>query len=209
METILKLFSRFFDYFAIATMLLPIVTSIIARKKKKKFNSDLKLFELYIYFTFIMQIFSLVLVIFFHKHNVILFRIYMPIHIMFFCYLLLKWAAIVKNILPFVILIGVTAIVSDYYWGISEYTPDLMFWIDAVVLFILSCILIYRIDKMKVKLPGEFIFILYGIFLYSFFTLIGITPAFEEIRMYGFLVQSIGVVISNYFFGRSFMWLYR
>jgi len=207
MLSILKLFDELFGYLAIITMLLPIFAAIQARKHKAIFSHDLKLFEIYVYFTLILQCISLTLSYGFGLHNILLFRIYLPIHTAFFSYFLIKWSRR-GNIIFLLIIITLISIMGDYFYGDPNYSPDIMIWSDAIILLFLSFLLSYKIDKKKNKLPCEHNFIHIGIYLYSIVTLLGLSPSHTDVRVFGFLLQAFAVIISNYYFARSFRCLY-
>lgn len=209
MLTILNLFGKIFSFLAVITMLYPIFTSLIARKSKKEFSSDLKLFEVYVYFVFIFQLSALSLIHIFNTYNVILFRIFLPIHLALFSYFLLKWASNHKIAIIFTLLTIPFMFIGDYALGNYNYSPDFMLWTDAVILLILSTYLAYKVNKESVILESKYSYIHLGIYLYSIITIIGITPAYTETRSFGFVLQSLAVIISNYFFARSFICLYK
>lgn len=209
MKEILVLFYKIFSFLAVVTMLYPIITSLIARKSKKEFSSDLKLFEVYIYFVFIFQLFALSLIHIFDTYNVILFRIFLPIHLAMFSYFLLKWAINNKTAILFALLTIPFMFIGDYILGDYNYSPDFKFWADSIILLILSTYLAYKVNEESVFLENKYSYIHIGIYLYSIITIIGITPAYTEIRSFGFVLQSLAVIISNYFFARSFRCLYK
>jgi hypothetical protein len=209
MLSILELFKDIFSKLALLTMILPVVSSIIARKHKSFFRFDLRLLEIYVYFLLIFQVVALILSYWFHLYNVILFRIFLPIHTTIFSYFLIKWLGIVKNSLPYSIILASVLIIGDYIVGDPNFSPEFMIWADAIILFSLSFFLSYRGDIKKIKLSKELRFIHIGIYLYAIITIIGISPAENEIRVFGFLVQNIAIIVSNIYFARSFICLYR
>ncbi|MCP5375413.1 MAG: hypothetical protein H6743_04895 [Rickettsiaceae bacterium] len=209
MLSILELFRNIFSWIALLTIIFPVISSILARRHKSFFCFELRVFEIYVYFLLIFQIVALVLAYGFHLHNVILFQIFLPVHTALFSFFLIKWSGIVKNAIPFVILFLSVLIIGDYLFGNFNYSPDFMIWADSIILFSLSFFLSYKGDIKNIKLSKELIFIHIGIYLYSIITIIGISPAENEIRVFGFLVQNIAIIVSNIYFARSFICLYR
>lgn len=209
MNSILVLFYKISAFSAELTMFLPIYTVLLARIKARIIKTDLKLFEIYVYFILFFEATALILSHGFGLHNVIVFRIFLPIHAGLFSYLLSKWSNFLERPILLGISIAMLLIVVDFTWGDQNYSPDLMTWLDAIFLLLLSFFLSYRIDKTNLKLPCEFNFIHIGIYLYSLITLIGITPTNEDLRGYGFVVQNIAIIVSNIYFARSFRCLYH
>jgi hypothetical protein len=208
MTSILNLFYNIASNLAIISLSFPIITDIIARKKNNKFSNDLKLFEFYIYFTFLMQLFAIILSKLLMVNNLIVFRIYLPIHTAILSYLLIKWLWNTKNLL-WSIIIFIISLWGDYILENYNTPPNFMIWFDALLLLVLSFYLSYINDKKKIHLSKEKNYIHIGIYLYSIITVIGISPSFTELRTYGFFFQALATIISSYFFARSFRCLYR
>ena len=208
MILIIKLFYKIVSSLATLSLLFPIIIDIRARRKKSKFTNEFKLFEFYIYFTFIMQIVALFVGKLFKANNLVIFRIYLPIHTAILFYLLIKWLWN-KNSLLWSIVILIISIGGDYIWGHYNTPPNFMIWFDAVLLLVFSFYYSYYSDKKKIYLSKKKTYILMGIYIYSIITLVGISPSFTELRTYGFFFQSLAIVISNYYFARSFRCLYR
>lgn len=209
MLPILDLFKFIFSKIAFLTMIFPVIASIIARRNNSFFSFELRLFEGYVYLLVIFQIAALILSYGLHLHNVILFRIFLPIHTAIFSFFLIKWSGIVKNTIPYVILFMSVLIIGDYLFDDYNNAPDFMIWADSIILFILSFFLSYIGDKKNINRSKELRFIHIGIYLYSIITIIGISPAKNDIRTFGFLLQNIAIVVSNIYFARSFICLYR
>lgn len=209
MNSILDLFILVSSYIAIATMLLPIIADLMARKKNVTFKNDLKLFEFYIYFTFILQIAAIGLR-HFGEFNVFLFRLYLPIHSAIFAYLLLKWLfGKNKYIILLVIIPVIFSVLGDILTSEKNTFPNFMLLFDAVLLFILSYLVSFINDKRKNHLPNEYNFIHIGIYLYSILTLVGFLLTQTGYIDYGYFIQAIAVIISNYYFAWSFICLFR
>ncbi|MEE9430852.1 MAG: hypothetical protein V3V16_07430 [Melioribacteraceae bacterium] len=190
-------------------MLLPIGTSLTCWIKKIKLSFELKLFAIYIWVTFILQAFALVLSYGFGLQNLFLFRLHYPFHIAIFTYLLLKWLHVKnKNIILLVGLSILISVLGDFLFGERNAPLTFMLWFDVIVLFSMSFLLSFVNDKKKIHLPKEYNFIHIGIYLYSTITLIGLFPSSVGLETYGFFLQSIAVIISNYFFARSFLCLF-
>ena len=209
MDSILSLFSEISSYVAIGTLLLPIIASVIARRKNVKFVMDLKLFEFYVYLTFILQIYALVLVNL-GEYNIFLFRLYLPFHTVVFTYFLLKWLlGLNKNTFILVSFSLFISIIGDFFLDESNNFPYFMLLFDSVLLVILSFIVSFFFDKRKHHLPNEYNYIHIGIYLYSLITLIGFLLTQTGYFKYGFFIQAVAIVISNYYFTRSFVCLFR
>ena len=208
MISILDLFYNITSILAAISILFPIITDIFARKKQSIFSIDMKLFEFNIYFTLLMQLFAIILAKIFMVSNLIIFRIYLPIHTSIFSYLLIKWLWN-KNSILWSLVIFIISIGGDYIWGNYNLPPDFMIWFDAILLLALSFYISYYGDKKKKHFSKKKTFIIMGIYLYSIITLIGISPSFTEFRTYGFFFQSLAIIISNYYFARSFRCLYH
>ncbi len=207
MLLILKLFYKLTSFLAILSLLFPIGTNILARKKYYKFTSDFKLFEFFIYFTFIMQLLAIIIAKL-KANNLFIFRIYLPIHTAILSYLLIKWLWN-KNSIFWSIVIFIVSIGGDYIWGNYNLPPDFMIWFDAILLLALSFYISYYGDTKKKHFSKKKTFIIMGIYLYSIITLVGISPSYTEFRTYGFFFQALAIIISNYYFARSFRCLYR
>jgi len=209
MIPILDLFYRVTSIIGVLSLLLPVITDIIARKKSKnKFTKELKLFEFFVYFTLIMQFFAIGLSKIVGVNNLIIFRIYLPVHVAIFSYLLIKWTWNKNNVLWSIIFFLVSYL-GDYITGNYNTPPNFMIWFDAVILFVLSFCLSFISDKRKVHLSKKYNYIHIGVYLYSIITIIGISPSFTELRTYGFFFQGLAIVVSNYYFARSFRCLYH
>ncbi len=208
MEEILGLFYRSFSYLAAITMLFPVITSLKAKASGAVFSKDLRLFEIYVYFVLIFQLLALSLNFIFHSHNVFLFRIFLPVHLAFFSYLLLKWANMGKIALLFSLLSIPFMFIVDFVLGDYNSAPDFMIWLDAFILSILSFLLSYLNDKNNVHHVKEINYIHIGIYLYSFITLFGLFPSYVGSPTYGFFFQSLAVFVSNIFFAWSFVCLF-
>jgi len=89
MISIIHLFYIIASNLAILSLFFPVIADIIARKKNGKFSKDMKLFEIFIYLTLTMQLISISLAKLFSMSNLIIFRIYLPIHTAIFSYLLI------------------------------------------------------------------------------------------------------------------------
>lgn len=209
MDSILYLFYRVTSVIAILTMLLPIFAAYKVRRNGIVFSADIKLFEFYVYFLFIFQITALTLSRGFGLHNVILFRIFLLIHMSLFAHFLIKWSGISVNTIFFILPLLVFSILGDFFFGDPNFAPDFIIWSDAIILLLLSFFLSYRIDKIRFNLPRELNSIHIGIYIYSLITVIGISPSHNDLRLFGFFVQTIAVVISNFYFARSFRCLYH
>lgn len=209
MNNILELFLSVSNYLAITSMFLPIAAVLYARERNAVIKKDIKLFEIYVYVTLILQISALVLSYGFKLHNLFLFRIYLPMHTAFFSYFLLKWLLVKnKNIILLVSLFITISILGDFFIGKPNVPPNFMIWFDAILLFGLSFLLSIKNDKRKVHLPKENNFIHIGIYLYSTIALVGLLPSIFGLEVYGFFLQAVAVIISNYFFARSFLCLF-
>lgn len=210
MESILRLFSITASILATLTLFLPIVYSIIAIRKKKKMNFDMKMFLIYCYITLVGQLISYSLAFGFGMQNILLFRIYLPLHTALFTYFLLKWIGLEKkhNYLAVIAAI-IISFAIDLIFGDQNYSPIYMFWFDAIILFVLSFYLSYISDKKKLKHSCEKHYIHIGIYLYSLITILGITPQKMEIHHIAFFLQAAAVMVSGIYFGRSFKCLYR
>jgi len=208
MISILDLFYNITSNLAIFSLFLPVIADIIARKKNGKFSKDMKLFEFYVYFTLTMQLIAISLSILFSISNLIIFRIYLPIHTAIFSYLLIKWLWN-KNSLVWSIVILIISIGGDLIYGQYNVPPNFMIWFDAILLLSLSFYSSYYYDKKMIYLSKKKRYILIGIYSYSIITLVGISPSYLELRIYGFFFQSLAVIISSYYFARSFRCLYH
>ncbi|MCP4969646.1 MAG: hypothetical protein GY932_03495 [Arcobacter sp.] len=209
MNSILILFANITSYIGVGTLLLPIIADLIARKKNVEFVTDLKLFEFYIFFTLVMQIIATIL---FLKgmNNLFLFRLYLPIHTGVFTYFLLKWSwSKNKKIISLVSLSVIISVLGDIWMGDSNTPPYFMLVLDAILLFGLSFYVSFVNDKKKIHLPQEYNFIHIGIYLYSILTLIGFILSQTGYFNYGYFLQSVAMVISNYYFARSFTCLFH
>jgi len=204
MRNILIIFQDVASFLAFALMLYPIYASLTARRRNAEFSKEMKIFEKYVYATFIFQ----VLIFLLRADNTIILRIYMPFHFLLFSYLLLKWLN-EKNYFIQAVLLTILLIAIDLVWGDFSYIPDLMIWFDSIVLLILSVFLSYKKNSDEILLSMERRYIHYGIYLYSLITIIGMTPSYLDLRFYGLFLQAIGVIISNVFFAWSFRCLYK
>ena len=209
MDSIFYLFGNIFGYIGYFVLLLPIITSIWARKKKIIFSLDMRLFELLIYLTVIGQIIALVLADVFGLHNVIIFRLFLPIHTAILSYLLLKWSGMFKNNITIILGLMIISISLDLIWGDPNFTPNLMFWFDAAILFVLSFYLTFLRDKNKVTLKHEYNYIHIGVYVYSSLTIIGIAAPNLEIIMFGYFIQIIASIACTFYYAWSFRCLYR
>ncbi len=206
---ILNLFYNIASNLAILSIFFPIAIDIIARiKSKNKFTKELKLFEFFIYFTLIMQLLAIGLAKIVGVNNLIIFRIYLPVHLSIFSYLLIKWIWN-KNSVLWSIIFFLISYLGDYITGNYNTPPNFMIWFDAILLSVLSFYLSYKNDKEKKYLPKEYTYILIGIYLYSIITVLGISPSFTDLRTYGFFFQGLAIIVSNYYFARSFLCLYH
>jgi hypothetical protein len=216
MKSILTLFLSISSYAAIISMIFPVIAAIKVRKKGVPFNFDLKLFEFYVYIATIIQftVLTIAWIGYFIEpfmQYARLFRSYLFIfltivHVLIFLFLLLKWARLNKYYFPLIIIITPIMIVANHFTT-SQY-PDLMTWVQVVILLFVSFILSYRSDKLLIKLPREYNFIHIGIYLYCLITIIGITPNATEIRIFGHFIHAIAAILVNYYFYRSFKCLY-
>ncbi len=208
MISILNLFYIIASSLAIISLSFPVITDIIARRKKIRFSGDLKLFELYNFFTLIMQILAVIFAKLLFTSNLILFRIYLPFHTAIFTYFLVKWRGN-NNYLIWSVVFFFISIVGEFFLGKHGTPPNFMIWFDAIVLLVLSFNLNLYIDKKKLLLKKENNYIFTGIYLYSIITIIGISPSSTELRTYGFFFQSIAIIVSSYFYAGSFQCLFR
>ncbi len=210
MNSILDLFLYITSKFALATMFLPIVAVLIARKRNVELNRDLKLFEFYVYATLSLQLFAYVLNLGLGLPNIILFRLYLPFHTVVFAYFLLKWLlGINKNTILLISFSLIISVSGDLIFDDINNFPYFMLVFDAVLLFILSFIVSFLNDKRKHQLSNEYNFIHIGIYFYSLLTLIGFTITQTGYMQVGFFLQAIAVIISNYYFTRSFVCLFH
>ena len=210
MNEIVNLFVFASSWLATFTLFFPLVYSILAYKKKVHFDIDLKLFTFYCYLTIIGQFIAYTLSMGFGMHNVLIFRIYLPIHTLVFSYFLLKWIGVnKKHYSIFMIIIFLISIFGDIIWGDFNYSPNFMFWFDAIILLILSFSLSYLGDKNNIKLPPQKHFIQIGIYLYALITVFGIISENLEILSAAFFLQGLAIIVSSIYFARSFKCLYR
>ncbi|MCP5062581.1 MAG: hypothetical protein GY936_08970 [Ignavibacteriae bacterium] len=210
MNSILDLFLYITSKFALATMFFPIVAVLIARKRNVELNRDLKLFEFYVYTTLSLQLFAYVLTLGLGFPNIILFRLYLPFHTVVFAYFLLKWLlGINKNTILLISFSLIISVSGDLIFDDISNFPYFMLVFDSVLLFILSFIVSFLNDKRKHQLSNEYNFIHIGIYLYSLLTLIGFTITQTGYMQVGFFLQAIAVIISNYYFARSFTCLFH
>lgn len=210
MQSILRLFSIASSFLGTLTLFLPIIYSSIAISKKVKFNIDMKMFVIYCYLTLIGQLISYSLVFIFGMQNVLMFRFYLPLHTALFTYYLLKWIGLEKGYNYLLVFISIVVSFSgDLIFGDQNYSPNFMFWFDAIILFVLSFVLSYISDKKNLKLSCEKHFIHIGIYLYSLITILGITPQKVELHYIAYFLQGAAVIVSSIYFGRSFRCLYR
>lgn len=209
MNSILSLFHDVSNYIAISTMILPILASLTGWIKKIKFSLVLKLFAIYVWITFILQTVALILSYGFKLHNLFLFKLYLPFHTAVFTYFLMKWLLIKNKVVYLLVFLAILiSSLGEVLLGSNKTPQSFMLWFDAILLFGLSFLLSYVNDKKKVHLPKEYNFIHIGIYLYSTITLIGLFPSSVGLESYGFFLQSVAVIISNYFFARSFLCLF-
>lgn len=210
MKSILNLFVDASSWLATLTLFFPVIYSLLAYNKKVHFDFDMKLFTFYCYLTVSGQIISYIFSYGFGMHNVLIFRIYLPLHTLIFSYLLLKWIGLNKKqynvllIIYFLISIG-----GDFIWGDFNYAPNFMFWFDAIILLFLSFSLSYLGDKNNIKLTSEKHFIQIGIYLYTLITVFGIISENLEILSAAFFLQGLAVIVSSIYFTRSFRCLYH
>lgn len=208
MKSILNVFLIVFSFIAIATLLSPVVAGMFVKKRNITFNIDVRLFEIYIYFTVIMQFFAVILNYGLSLQNLLIFRIYLPIHTAVFTYFLSKWLlGKNKNVILLVSSSIVISILGDFFMGERNTYPYFMVWFDAILLFILSFLLSFVSDKKKIYLSSENNFIHIGIYLYSIITFIGFFPSQIGYVSYSLFLQSVAIIISNYYFTRSIVCL--
>ena len=210
MQSILRLFSITASILGTLTLFLPIIYSSIAIRKNIKLNFDMKMFVFYCYITLIGQLISYSLVFGFGMQNVLLFRIYLPLHTALFTYFLLKWIGLEKRDNYLIVIATILfSFTVDFIFGDQNYSPNYMFWFDAIILFFLSFLLSYISDKKKLKHSCEKHYIHIGIYLYSLITILGITPQKMELHYIAFFLQAAAVMVSGIYYGRSFRCLYR
>ena len=210
MNDIVNLFVFASSWLATFTLFFPVIYSLLAYNKKAHFDLDMKLFTYYCYLTITGQIISYILSYGFGMHNVLIFRIYLPLHTLLFSYFLLKWIGTNKKhysiLLTIIILISVG---GDFIWGDFNYAPNFMFWFDAIILLVLSFCLSYLGDKNNIKLAPQKHFIQIGIYLYALITVFGIISEKLEILSAAFFLQGLAIIVSSIYFARSFKCLYR
>jgi len=210
MLKILMLFSKIAIITAFISMFLPMITDFIARRGGIAYSNDLKLFAVLYYYSLIIQIIATVLASIFHSTNVFIFHFYSPVQIVILSYLLLKWNGIKQEaVLIIAGLFGLITISGDILFSSLNEFPDFMLWFTTLILFLLSFLLSYSNDKKKIYLTCENNYIHVGIYIYSIITLIGISPANTEIRIYGYFFQALALIFSNIYFARSFRCLYQ
>ncbi len=216
MESILKLFHSILSYTSMIAMLFPVIAAIKARKQGAVFQFDMKLFAIYAYLAAIIQYTVLAFAwtgYFFrqyweysYQYKSYLFIFILLLQLTTFLFLLLKWAGLKKYFIPLLILVSPIMVLANHYT--NSYYPDLMTWAEVSILLFTSFTLSYKMDKLLIHLPREHNFIHLGIYLYCLLTLIGITPNSGEIRMFGHILHSIALILTNYYFYRSFKCLY-
>ena len=210
MYDIIFLFSKIGNNVAILSMFLPLIADFFARRKKIEYSNDLKIFALFYYYSCIIQLIASILAKVFHSHNLFIFHFYLPIQIVAISYLLLKWLGLKKNVvLLLAAFFGLITFSGDLYFSSLNEYPYFMLWFNISVLLVLSFILSYSNDKRKIHLPCEFNYIHIGIYVYSIITLIGLSPAHTDFRVYGYFFHAMASTISYYFFMRSFRCLYH
>ncbi len=210
MHDIFLLFSKIGSRVAVLLMFLPLITDFFARRKGIKYSNDLKIFALFYYYSCIIQLIASILARVFHSPNLFVFHFYLPIQIAAISYLLLKWLGLKKNVvLLLAAFFGLITISGDLYFSSLNEYPYFMLWFNISVLLVLSFILSYSNDKRKIHLPCEFNYIHIGIYVYSIITLIGLSPAHTDLKVYSYFFHAMASIISYYFFMRSFRCLYH
>ncbi len=207
MLSIFNLFLTIIGYSAIITVVAPVISSILARRKGIKFNFELKLFEFYIYVAATGQILA-VIVGFVSTVEVYIWimRVVALVEISTFVFLLLKWMNKQKYY-SFLMLFIIPILFLGEYLLKSDF-PDFMLYFEIVILLILSFSLSYIIDKGKLNLKKEYSYIFIGIYLYAIITLMGITPIHSHLRYFGHVLHVTANFLTNYYFYRSFRCLY-
>ena len=209
MESIFNLFGTVIGYIAGVSLLLPILTSILARKNKTVFSIEMRLLEIVAYITFLVQITSHSTWYNFNLDKNIIFYIYLPVHTVVFSYMLLKWTDIIQNNLFIIYGIIIILISAAIIFVSPIFSSELLFWFNAIILLTLSFYLSFKRDKRNLITKRELNFIHHGIYIGSLLTVLGIALSRLDIIFFSYFIHVTANITTNLYFARSFRCLYH
>ena len=209
MKSILFLFGDAAGYFAMLSLLFPIIASIVVRKKKIELTNEMKLFEVLIYLTFMGQIISHSSWFELNTYKDFTLAFYLPFHTAVLSYFLIKWTFKFKNELQIAIGITALSIIINLFLSDFSLSTEKMLWFDTFILLSLSVFLSYSRDKNGVRLKCEYNFIHNGIYVGALLTVLGIALPKLDIIFFGLFIHTLANIACNIYFARSFTCLSR
>ena len=209
MKSILFLFGDIAGYFAMISLLFPIIASIWVRKKNIALSNEMKLFEVLVYLTFIGQLISHSSWFWLSNFKDLILTIYLPIHTTILSYFLLKWTKKFNNELQIAIGITTITLLINFIFNDFSLSIEKIFWFDTFILLFLSVFLSYSRDKNNVKLNCEYNFIHNGIYVATLLSVLGIALPKLDVIFFGVFIHTLANITCNIYFARSFKCLYR